>query len=178
MPRWTVGSLEPILVLEPFAPEFLMDAWSRSSHWVGKSLAVALVLAFGGDPLEAQVPAVGQVKNVAGSSVVVRNGEEIPVTAGLALQESDSIRTGTDGSLGLTLRDGTRLSLGPDTRLHLASFAFAPAENRLALTLRILGGTLAYISGRIAHLAPSAVTIETPRAIIGVRGTHLLVSVE
>jgi hypothetical protein len=153
-----------------------MDACSRSSRWVGKSLAMAVVLAFGGEPLGAQVPVVGQVKNVAGSAVVVRNGQEMPVTAGLALRESDSLRTGTDGSLGLTLRDGTRVSLGPDTRLHLASYAFAPAENQLALTLRLLRGTLAYISGRIAHLAPSAVTIETPTSVIGVRGTHVLVS--
>jgi hypothetical protein len=155
-----------------------MDACSWSSHPLGKSLAIALVLVFGGEPLGAQVPVVGQVKNVAGSAVVVRDGEEMPVMPGLSLQESDSLRTGRDGSLGLTLRDGTRVSLGPNTRLHLANYAFAPAENRLALTLRLLRGTLAYISGRIAHLAPSAVTIETPTAVIGVRGTHLLVSAE
>jgi hypothetical protein len=155
-----------------------MDACLWSFHRVGKVFAIALVLAFGGEPLGAQVPVVGQVKNVAGSAIVVRHGEEIPVILGLSLQESDSLRTGSDGSLGLTLRDGTRVSLGPDTRLHLASFSFAPAEHRLALTLRLLRGTLAYVSGRIAHLSPSAVTIETPTSVIGVRGTHLLVSAE
>ena len=155
-----------------------MDACSWSSQLVGTNLVIALVLAFGGEPLGAQVPVVGQVKNVIGSAVVVRGGEEMPVIPGLDLQESDSLRTGTDGSLGLTLRDGTRVSLGPDTRLHLASYAFAPAENQLALSLRLLRGTLAYVSGRIAKLAPAAVTIETPSSIIGVRGTHLLVSAE
>jgi hypothetical protein len=155
-----------------------MAVWSRSHRCIGLSLSMALVLLFGGESLGAQVPVVGQVKNVTGSAVVVRGGEEMRVIPGLDLQESDSLRTGTDGSLGLTLRDGTRVSMGPDTRLHLASYAFAPAEKQLALSLRLLRGTLAYISGRIAKLAPAAVTIETPTAIIGVRGTHLLVSAE
>jgi len=155
-----------------------MDTGARNHHWVGKSLAMAFALALGGGPLEAQVPVVGQVKSVAGSAVVVRSGQEMPVTAGLALQESDSLRTGMDTSLGLTLRDGTRLSMGPETSLHLAEYAFAPAESRLGLTLRLVRGTLAYISGRIAQMAPAAVTIETPTSIIGVRGTYLLVSAE
>jgi hypothetical protein len=155
-----------------------MNGWSRSSHCIGLCLAAALALASGGEPLGAQVPAVGQIKNVTGSAMVVRNGQEVAVTRGLDLQESDSLRTGADGSLGLTLRDGTRVSVGPNTSLHLASYAFAPAENQLALTLRLLRGTLAYVSGRIAKLAPAAVTIETPTSVIGVRGTHLLVSAE
>jgi hypothetical protein len=155
-----------------------MHAWSRSCRCIGLSLSLALVLVLGGESLWAQAPAVGQVKNVAGSAVVLRSGQEIPVAAGLDLQESDSLRTGADGSLGLTLRDGTRVSVGPNTSLHLASYAFAPAENQLALTLRLFRGTLAYISGRIAKLAPAAVTIETPASVIGVRGTHLLVSAE
>lgn len=155
-----------------------MDRWSRISHSIGLCLAVALALAFGGETLGAQVPVVGQVKNVTGSAVVVRGGQEVLVTRGLDLQESDSLRTGMDGSLGLTLRDGTRVSVGPNTSLHLATYAFAPAENQLALTLRLLRGTLAYVSGRIAKLAPAAVTIETPTSVIGVRGTHLLVSAE
>jgi len=155
-----------------------MDAWSRTFHCIGLCLAVALALAFGGEALGAQMPAVGQIKNVTGGAVVVRSGQEVLVTRGLDLQESDSLRTGADGSLGLTLRDGTRVSVGPNTSLHLASYAFAPAENQLVLTLRLFRGTLAYVSGRIAKLAPAAVTIETPTSVIGVRGTHLLVSAE
>ncbi len=155
-----------------------MDDGCRSVRWIGKGLAVALFLVLNAGPVKAQVPTVGRIKNVTGSAVLVRDGQELPVTVGIVLQESDSLRTGAQASLGLTLGDGTRLSLGPDTSLHLSRYAFAPAEKRLALTLRLLRGTLAYISGQIARLAPSAVTIETPTSIIGVRGTHLLVSAE
>jgi len=34
-----------------------------------------------------------------------------------------------------------------------------------------------YISGRIAKLAPNAVKLETPAAIVGVRGTSLAIRV-
>ena len=34
---------------------------------------------------------------------------------------------------------------------------------------------LSYVSGLVAKLAPAAVSIQTPTAIIGVRGTHALV---
>jgi hypothetical protein len=39
-------------------------------------------------------------------------------------------------------------------------------------------GTLQYISGLIAKLAPAAISIETPTGTIAVRGTRFLLRVE
>ena len=39
-------------------------------------------------------------------------------------------------------------------------------------------GTLAVISGRIAKQSPEAMTVRTPTAILGVRGTEFVVKVE
>ncbi len=39
-------------------------------------------------------------------------------------------------------------------------------------------GTLAVISGHIAHSAPDAMKVKTRTTILGVRGTHFLVQVE
>jgi hypothetical protein len=129
-------------------------------------------------PLAAQQPVVaGVVKNVTATAVIVRAGQERPATVGQPVNEGDTIKTGGDGRLGLTLKDSTRLSLGANTELRVDTFAYAPAERRLGLALRVIRGVTAYVSGRIAQLAPGAVKIETPRAVIGVRGTHLLVEV-
>jgi len=38
-------------------------------------------------------------------------------------------------------------------------------------------GAAAYVSGRIAKLSPDAVRLETPQAIVGVRGTTLAIRV-
>jgi hypothetical protein len=112
-----------------------------------------------------------------GTAHVVRGTQQIPATLGLAVMPSDRLRCGGDGSLGVTLQDETRISLGPNSEIDLAQFAYAPGENKLQLTIRLLRGVLSYVSGRIAKLAPNAVKIETPTSIIGVRGTHLAVAV-
>jgi hypothetical protein len=80
--------------------------------------------------------------------------------------------------MGVVLRDDTKLSLGPESEIQISSFAFAPAEGRLALVAKFAHGVLAFVSGRIAKLSPDAVRIETPVAILGVRGTQFLAKVE
>lgn len=124
-----------------------------------------------------QPPAIGAVKSVAGAAVIVRSGRETPAAVGQWLLERDALKTGADGRLGVTLKDGTRLSLGRNTEVQLSAFSYAPARGRLALALRVLRGVADYISGRIADLAPGSVKIETPTSVIGVRGTHVLLAV-
>ena len=44
--------------------------------------------------------------------------------------------------------------------------------------LDLVRGVAAYVSGRIAKLAPDSIRLETPAAIIGVRGTTLAIRVQ
>jgi hypothetical protein len=145
---------------------------------VRTALALAGVLACLTAPALAEQPPAGLVKSVAGSAVVVRAGQELPAAPGQPINESDTLRTGADGRLGVTLKDGTRLSLGNNTEMHVTAFAYSPAEKRMALALKVLRGVTSYISGRIAELSPGAVKIETPTSVIGIRGTHLLIGVD
>jgi hypothetical protein len=61
--------------------------------------------------------------------------------------------------------------------VRLDRFAYAPVEGKLALVLKIVRGVAAYVAGRIAKLSPDSIRLETPAAIVGVRGTMLAVSV-
>lgn len=79
--------------------------------------------------------------------------------------------------MGVTLRDNTQLSIGPDTELILNEFLFAPAQGQFRLDARIFQGTLNYVSGVMARLKPQAVTVTTPTDIIGIRGTHFVLTV-
>jgi hypothetical protein len=124
---------------------------------------------------ESQAQPAGYVKIVTGAVVIMRGGAEIPARPGDAVYESDGLRTGVDGRLGVTLKDDTRLSLGPNTEIALPEFKFSPAEGQLGLVMKLLRGVAEFITGRIAHLRPEAVRIETPAAIVGVRGTHLAI---
>jgi hypothetical protein len=143
------------------------------------SLGALCLVVLAASPVRAQqLPMAGVVKNLVGSAVLVRSGQELPITPGQPVAEGDTIRTGADGRLGITLKDGTRVSLGGNTELRLDQFAYAPAEGRLAIAVKLLRGVAEYISGRIARLAPGAIKIETPTSVIGTRGTRLLIGVE
>lgn len=141
-------------------------------------LALALVLAaspaFAGGQQQ-EPTAAGRIKIASGSVFIVRAGATIPAQSGQVVFEADTLRTGADGRLGLTLKDDTRLSLGPSSEIRLDRFAFAPAEGRLAFALNVVKGMAAYVSGRIAKLAPDAVRLESPAAIVGVRGTTVVI---
>jgi hypothetical protein len=92
--------------------------------------------------------------------------------------EADALRTGGDGSIGVTLKDDTRVSLGPNSEVRLDRFSYAPADGNLALALKFVRGIAAYVSGHIAKLSPDAIRLETPGAIVGVRGTTLAIRVQ
>ena len=78
----------------------------------------------------------------------------------------------------MTLRDDTRVSLGPASEMAIERFAYATEDGSLGLVLKFVRGVSAYVSGRIAKLSPDAVRLETPAAIVGVRGTSLAIRVE
>jgi hypothetical protein len=129
-------------------------------------------------PAFAQTPtAAGRIKIATGAATIVRQQTEIPAKAGAFLLETDTLRTGADGRLAVTLKDDTRLSLDPNTEVRLDRFLYAPAEGRFGLVLNVVRGLVAYVSGRIAKLAPDAIRLETPDGIVGIRGTHLAIRV-
>jgi hypothetical protein len=103
---------------------------------------------------------------------------QLPAQVGQVVLEADSLRTGADGRVGVTLNDETRVSLGPSSEMLLSHFTYSPAESSFALTLRFVRGIAAYVSGRIAKLSPDSIRLETPASIVGVRGTRLAIRVE
>ena len=135
---------------------------------------VLFVIVSGATSLYAQTPdSAGLVKVTSGSVVIVRDGLERPAQIGVPVFATDHIKTGGDGRVGLTLKDDTRVSLGPNSELRLDQFEFAPATGHVALVIKFVRGVAAYVSGRIAKISPDAVRLETPAAIVGVRGTTL-----
>jgi hypothetical protein len=142
--------------------------------WVAALVFVSAVAA----PAVAQDrPVAGRIKVSTGSVFIVRDGAQTPAQVGQVVYEADALRTGADGKIGVTLNDDTRLSLGPNSEFKLERFMYAPAESGFSLVLKFVKGAATYVSGRIAKLAPDSIRLETPAAIIGVRGTTLAINV-
>lgn len=139
---------------------------------IGGALAVLLVA------VPAWAGPVGTIKNASGDASVLRGPQKLAATPGLDLEQNDSIVTGADGSVGLTLRDNTTLSVGPKTTMGLDEFDFEPASDRMKLVTSVARGTMMMTSGTIAKLALEKVSVVTKSGTVGVRGTRFVVSVE
>ncbi len=139
-------------------------------NWVGVVVAAAVCL-----PAWAEI---GQIKVLRGSVTVERQGQALPARVGLPLEAADVLRTGADGSVGVTMRDNTLLSAGPNSVLALERFEFDATTSAGRFDSRLQRGTLAVVSGRIAKQSPQAMSVRTPSAVLGVRGTEFVVAVE
>lgn len=121
---------------------------------------------------------VGIVKALAGDVGILRNGAPLKAQENMRLLKGDQIKTGKNGKVGLIFEDDTVISIGPNSNIVIEDFMFQPNEKKLSFVARIIQGTMSYLSGQIAKLAPSLVRIETPHATVGMRGTHVLVKVD
>jgi hypothetical protein len=121
---------------------------------------------------------VGQVKMLNGRVDAILSGATRKLTNGATIYHEDFIRTSSGGSVGITFQDGTTLSLGPDGELTIDEFVYDPAANELSFVTSLGAGVLTFTTGVIGKLSPKAVSIVTPLANIGIRGTRFIVSVE
>lgn len=129
-------------------------------------------------PAKAQDAAIGHIKSVKGEAKATRSGGDVVLAVGDPVYREDVLETGAGGALGVIFLDNTILSLGPRTTVTLRDYEFEPATEKISFLARITRGTLLYVSGVIAKLSPSAVSIETPVATVAVRGTRFLAQVK
>jgi len=132
--------------------------------------AVCAVLLAG----EAIAQDAGRVKTVKGTVFIEREGRREVALVGSGVRQADTLVTGPDGAVGVTLADDTLLSAGPNSVLTISRFLYE-ANQPGSLEAALSKGTLAIVSGRIAKQAPDAMRVKTPAAILGVRGTEFVV---
>ena len=117
----------------------------------------------------------GMVKTARGMANIERNGQKIPVVVGAPVESGDRIVTAADGAVGITLRDNTLLSAGPNSTLDLKKFAFNSTTHAGVIDASVKRGTLSVISGKIAKANPDGMVVSTPSVTLGVRGTEFMV---
>lgn len=166
------------------------DAWLTQAmtmmrrHFATVGLRRAVWLALGCLSFAAQAqtgamePPIGMVKTTAGPAFVDLNGQRYAAALGMPVYLGSRLVTLNGGSLGVTFRDETVMSIGPDTQLVMDQYLFAPRQGQLSLVASLLRGTLNYVSGQIAKLRPEGVNVNTPTGMIGVRGTQFVARVD
>ena len=139
-------------------------------------LAVLALLAFAWSAA-ADETAIAQVKTAAGPVFVLRGANRVALKPGDALYEKDVLQTDAGGSVGVTFIDNTVMSLGPNSEAALAQYNFDSSNFTGTMQTDMHKGTLSMVSGDIARSSPTAMTVRTPTAILGVRGTSFAVEV-
>jgi hypothetical protein len=111
---------------------------------------------------ELLVPAVrGQVGEIT---------REIVVEDDIYAQEV--IETGPSSAMRIGFRDGTKLSIGPSSRLVIDRYLYDPDVGRGEVALGFLAGIFEFVSGR---LAPGSYDLRTPSGHLSIRGTEIII---
>ena len=129
-------------------------------------------------PASAQEPVpAGHVKTVAGTATIVRAGQTLPAKPGAAIYATDTLRTAADGTVGVTLRDDTRISLGPGSEVRIERYVYAPGEGGLGMVLQVHARDGDVRVRAHGQARAGSIRLETPTAIVGVRGTTVAIRV-
>ena len=120
----------------------------------------------------------GSVKKVTGDAVLRRGVDTIAVKEGLHILPHDVLETAAEASIGIILQDGTRVAMGPNTKLEIDTYVYSPGEGKLESLLRLIRGAMVYVSGKMAQLSPGSMKVETPVGVVGLRGTQFAISLE
>lgn len=122
--------------------------------------------------------AVGKVEQQMGSAEVLRSGDKKSSEVGFDIEMRDEVRSG-NGIVGIGFEDKTKVRVDKHSKLVIDEFVYDPKKpNASKLGLKIALGTVRYASGLIAKQNQQSVSIRTPTASIGVRGTAFSMTVD
>jgi hypothetical protein len=125
---------------------------------------------------QAAADQVGEVATLQGSATVTRgNAPAAALKISDAIFKSDSLQTAADSSLGVTFDDETTFSLSANTRIAVDEFVYQEGGRANAASFSVALGTVAFVASLVAKTGDMTVT--TPAASLGIRGTTGVVDV-
>jgi len=117
---------------------------------------------------------IGSVENVSGTVFAVRtDGTRIELQEGDQVFQGDILESGPDGAIGVLLADETTFSMGEEGRMVLDEMIYDPGTQEGSVSMSVLQGVFTFVSGQVAKTDPDAMTLDTPVATIGIRGTQV-----
>jgi len=120
-------------------------------------------------------PKVGELTEAKGQVKARRAQDPQRVLAeGSAVYAADALSTGAEDKGKVTFTDGSALEIGPESQVVVADFAYdlaQPDASRQAIHLA--KGLFRYVSGKVVEQDPAHLRLESPLAVIGIRGTTM-----
>jgi hypothetical protein len=113
---------------------------------------------------------VGQAEIIRNEVINVAEAQLIPINIGDVVVRDEVVRTSADSDARIGLLDDTKLTLGPGSTLKIDRAVYSGETSYRQITIRLTAGAFRFITG---HSEKKSYRIETPFAVIGVRGTIL-----
>jgi len=120
---------------------------------------------------------IGNVDQVEGNGIIDRDKTDITIEQELPIEQYDTVKTG-NGKVGILFVDDTRVDVTQHSKLVIDEFVYDPNTKKGKLNLSAKLGTIRYASGQIAKTSRQDITITTPTATIGVRGTDFSMTID
>lgn len=139
----------------------------RDSRLFALSLIVLAVSSSGVVALQNEVGTTAAVNQAATGTPPGEALRTLYVGTDVVFEER--ISTSTTGLTQILFLDGSSITVGPNAELILDKFIYDPGAGTGSLTLEVVKGTFRLIGGKIGKT--NGVTIKTPVATIGIRGS-------
>jgi hypothetical protein len=141
----------------------------RWAHKLAIAIAVATLFAFSGATYSRAVDrrTVGMATNVVSPAHV----DNQPAVVGTVAHMNDELSTGAKARLQVSFRDSTELTLGENAKVVVDRFVFDPDAGTGAAIIKTGVGAFRMATGKISELQNKTISVSTPYATIGVRGT-------
>ncbi len=121
---------------------------------------------------------IGTIEGLEGAATAIHaDGTRETLQNGDPVFADDILETGSDGALGIVFVDKSTMSMGEDGRIILDDMVYDPSTHLGAQSFNIVRGAFVFASGVIGKNDPDSVSVSTPVATIGIRGTKYGVDV-
>ena len=121
---------------------------------------------------------IGMIKSYEGDVSFVRyeSKKTVSITGSESVMFLDVAETDEDSRLLLQFDDGSELTLGEEAAVEINQMIFDPTKNQRDITIKVAMGKIKVKAAKMA--GERNFKIETPTAVIGVRGTEFVVDVD
>lgn len=133
-------------------------------------IAVTFLSGFAGGPAAAQ-EAIGAVSRIQGKASGTHDGATEALDLKSTVFLNEVVSTGEAARLEVTFTDRAQVTLGEKAELRLNTFVFNPAASSGTIKFGVVGA-FRFLSGQASKLASSDVSVTTPVATVGIRGTE------
>ena len=122
---------------------------------------------------------IGEISELKGNGEISRQDSSDYFLAELAsdIFSFDEVRTG-NGRIAVEFIDSSILKLTEHSKIVIDNYIFDPDPSKSKLALNMASGTARFITGKLGRIDKKNISIRTPSATIGIRGTDFTTTVD